>query len=259
MPQGEDDAGAASPQVKELQEKLDSISKETEGFKKATQAEREKRQALELQLAEMRGKLDANTEGERRKQERDYTRAQLRDAVEQGQLTQDESDAIWERQTETKLENRLSSRLEERLKSERQGSWIQSEIDRYKTAIPDLMTPGSEDRTAIEREVGFQQQLMGQEKVTLQTELAALRARYGPSENLQQGRKPPPESHEEGGSGAEEEDTKRTDGIPKGLTKREREYYQDKINKGLYKGWDDVEKEFKYADQGLRKRVQARS
>ena len=88
----------------------DSGNKEVEGLKTAVKAEREKRQGLERELAELRGTVSALTSkssGDGGGVPKSYTRKQLDAAVADGQVSADDAERIWEDQQERKQDAKL--------------------------------------------------------------------------------------------------------------------------------------------------------
>jgi hypothetical protein len=205
----------------------------------ALEAERAKRQSMQVELAELRGKVDglSASQSQPKKEEREYTRAELRQFVDDGKLTEDQADEIRERQSEARLGKKLTQKVETTTRTDR----VQAIIDQYKAAKPDIMIPGSDDRAKVERE--FQYLVSLGHPQTLETEAAALRAAYGPVETLAKG-KPSLETHQDGGSGdggKSDGDDEKAAGGPRGLTAEQRAHYMRQIDRGFYDGWDDPE------------------
>ena len=83
------------------------------------------------------------------------------------------------------------------------------------------------------------------------TEVAALRAAFGDPEVIRAsrslGKNGPGETHVEVGDGERPDEQADVDGVPKGLTEREKSHYQNLINRGIVKDWKAVAEERKFA------------
>ncbi len=98
-----------------------------------------------------------------------------------------------------------------------------------------------------------------------ETELAALRAIYGPIEKIQKGRSRSERSvepEEQSGGGGDTDDGSKKGGsnyaLVKTLSAREREHYDAQIKAKRYKDWSEVEAELKYASATVRRRMGAK-
>ena len=238
----EEGTGDVSQEVEHLKSTLS-------GVQKGMLVEREKRQAAELEAAELRGKLDSRPA----EAKPEYTRAQLAGLVDEGRLNQAQADALMDEQIERKVTEKVTATTADVIDGRTRDHHAQTDIDKYKDAIPDLMDDGSEARAAIQEEIAFQKQFTSG-RITLETELMALRALYGPAGRLKKGHKVDPETHQGTGNDGDEDDPKR--GVKDlGLTERELAYANKQIGRGLYKDLEQYAAEVKaHGNQELRQR-----
>lgn len=226
-------------------------------------AERGKRQTLEGELAEARRQLTARSNGQGNgEQPKEHTRAELRQAVAGGDLTQEEADTLHDRQAEVRIDRTIKNAVTEAVTTQNRGTNIKTQRDRYIELTPDVTKEGTEIRAKVETEFNDLVQNHGMDSNSAETELLAMKTALGPVEAL---RKITPniETHEEtfgvgddpnrGGGGE-------TLGPPKNITRDLAGHYERLIAKGIYKGWDDpvIVKELKRYDPAIAKRGQAR-
>lgn len=208
-----------------------------------------KRQTLEVQLAELRGKVDGLETTAKAAPKTDkpaatqFTRAQLREAVDNGRITQAESDAIWDDQQERRTTERLSAVKTEVKQEITDTAKVGAQIDRYKALLPDLSNRTSDSFKKVEAEFRYMTAELGMPK-SEKTELAALRAVYGPVDTLEQkarAKDTRPDTHRESGgrgagSGGADDGP---EGAPRDLSPKLKSHYQTMIDRRMYKGWDD--------------------
>lgn len=180
-----------------------------------------------------------------------YTRAQLREAVTAGQITQDQADDIWDNQL---LEQAATVGRDSATQAERERR-IDGDIAQYKRLKPEVMQDGHADRLRVRDEFNYLVSL-GHPK-TKETELAAMRAAFGPLDRLQaakQGR-PGAEYHQEaGGGGGGRPQNRDTGKLVDTQSDREKKYYQSLIDKGIYKDWNEVEAILQHAKPHIRRK-----
>lgn len=227
------------------------------------QEEIDKRQTLETQLAELRGKVDglatvasAAPKTEQRQQSPQFTRAQLREAVDDGRITQAQSDAIWDDQTEHRNSEKLKAVKDEVKQEITETAKIGGQIDAYKSLLPDLAAKTSDTFKKVEAEFKYMTGELGMPN-NEKTELAALRAVFGPVEALRQKAKAKdarPDTHHEsaGRGGGGDDGGGEQDGAPRDLSPKLKTFYANQINRKLYKGWDDpvLKEELKHVRSG---------
>lgn len=221
-----------------------------DGFQIRLNEQIEKTRALELKLAEAEGKIETLTKTntapkteQKTEQPPQFTRAQLRDAVEAGKITQSESDAIWDDQQAKHHDASLKEVKAEVKKEITETAKIGGQIDRYKEMVPDLNKRTSEAFKKVEAKyVKYTKELGMPENE--RTELAALDAVYGSVDELKAraaSKDNRPETHREGANrgGGDGGDTPDKDGAPRDLSPKLKNHYQRMINQRMYKGWDD--------------------
>jgi hypothetical protein len=177
---------------------------------------------------------------------RDYTRVELQKFVDDGKISQVDANALWDKQTETKILANVDAKLDARLKQDSHAVAVQAQVDRYKELIPDMLLPDSEARRKVDAEFRSLVDLGQPDNKAdggLTTELLALRAVFGPAEALQRSRaelQTHQESGARGGDFSSDGDSLTKEGWPKGLSERQRTHYEDQIRKGIYKSKKDV-------------------
>lgn len=208
---------------------------EIAGLTAALKASRQKAREAETQAAEYRGRAEAleQTAGRRdANAPKELSAAELRIGVEEGRMTEDEAEAIKERQSERRIGDRLTSRFQTELVGSRLAEKVDDGIGRYKAAIPEIVDRDSVQFTKMTGEFDFLVSL-GHDPKDARTELLAARAAFGSIESIEAAGKPRPrETFSETGGGAEpDEGGERSDGWPKEMPADSRRYYQDLINK----------------------------
>ena len=167
----------------------------------ALEAERAKRHDLERRVAGMQGQLQGlkdATSAQAAPAEEPLTAAELRTAVEQGKITQAEADDLRDRQLEDRLTSRLTGALESTLSARDISSRVDTDIARYKAAIPEIDESGSAQREKVQREYDYLVG-MGHKPDDLRTELLAVRSAFGPIDDLERVRVRERETHGETG------------------------------------------------------------
>lgn len=162
-----------------------------------------------------------------------YTWTQLEKAVEDKTITAAEANAIWAKQEREENQRLIHETVQAAVTGMTQNDKIQSQIDKYKAAFPDITKPGSEARAKVQQAIKQQLGFTGLEKPTLGTELAALSMLFGPPESLGNTDQHPRQTHQET-EGRDDDVSAPSNGSLKGATAAQRAYYMDKINKGIY-------------------------
>ena len=178
-----------------------------------------------------------------------WTKAELRKAIDDGQITEIQAEDVLERQREAQIARQVAEGVKAAVSETTTKQMVEEGLAAYKELIPELNTPGSEPWQRGKAQFDYLVKL-GQPK-SHATELVALQALYGPVDKLKQakGAANEPETHQDGGS-----DEGPGVAAPKKLrlSGDEKRYYGDLINKGIYKDWAQVEAEMKFANQRLR-------
>ncbi len=206
--------------------------------------------------AALEAKLDAAIAAGSKKADlpKQYTRAELKAAVEGGQITQDAADQVWDDQIQARADARAAAVSTEIVTRAKLKERVDSDIGRYVALEPDVLIPGSEIRDKVAKEFNYFVSL-GDPK-TPETELKAMRAALGPIDQLELARSgiTQHDTHREtggGGPGGKPKGDKENPLVAK-LTTRQREYYEGQIKAGQYKNWKDVEATLKFADPATR-------
>lgn len=213
----------------------------------ATSKDREKITVLEDQLQQERDLLQQERSDRVRLEESrktdeppEHTREELLTMVEDEKLTQVQADKLWEEQITTNVTKKVLGAVAHRDSSKQ----VDQTLGEYKRLKPTLLKNGSEDREKVSREYEY---LIGTGLPnSVATELAAVRNVFGPVENLK--KKLDLETHQETGGGSPPE-TVESD-VAKGLSTRQKKYYQKRIDDNVYKDWAEVEAELKYSSRG---------
>ncbi len=230
----------------------DPDEKEGEGEpmvpRSALEAERHKRQAAEQSAAGYRGQVQGMTvakpEADSPKEESWLSAAALRQAVDEGKMTEDESEAIKARQIEKRVTAKVTEEVETKLAAQNRGERVSTEIGRYKEAIPDLTDTDSAAFKKVQTEFTYLTQ-QGYDANDPRTELIAVRGAFGDIDRLQKIEPGKRETHQETG-GHSDPNTESTDGAPKDMPADTKRYYQDQINQGVVVDWEAAKAEYSY-------------
>ncbi len=223
--------------------------------------------ALQTQVATLTGRLDelSQDKGQAAQPEPTtrYTRAQLAKAVEDGQCTQETADDYLDKQQREDIERTVRDTVKQTMQVETRTGTVGGQLAEYRQLVPEAFEAGHDAQIALERETDFQVGTLGLDPESPTTDLAVLRARYGPIESLKaaKGTKGTPETHSDTGSDRPGGDGTggNADDTPKGLSARRRAHYQKGIESGLYAGWEAVAKELEHAKPGVIDRADARA
>lgn len=217
----------------------------------------------EGQLAGQRAEFEAFKEGVGKQQQQKpaveqpqrYTRAQLKAAVDAGQITQEQADETWDRQRDAETTAKAEAAALAAVKGSTTQERINSDLSEYKRLKPEILDRGSETRAKIVDEYKYLVDTGSPE--TVATELAAIRAVLGPLDKLQNASKArrAPESEEQGGGGSDGKLPKTGKAMVDKLDARYREHYEKGIKQGRYKDWAEVETELKHAPPSTRARM----
>lgn len=166
-----------------------------------------------------------------------YTKAQLKEAVAIGQMTQDQADDTWDQQREAEITARVTSEVGSMLTDSQVTTTVAGDLGRYKELLPEIMVAGSEQREKVMTEFNFLAGLHGQpksKKERLAMELAATRAAFGPIERIEKHGKgrPAHEHHEETGGGDRPNGGGGKKSLIEQAPERYRKYYEGLIAKG---------------------------
>lgn len=174
-----------------------------------------------------------------------YSRLQLQQFVEEGKITQADSDNLWERNIRESTKHEVLAAVGAESVASKQSATVAAELTAYSELVPEVLIEGSTERKKVEREflhlvsLGYQQ--------TKATEAVALRAAFGDLANLRatkQTHRGPADAHVETGGGRPPGGSEK-DPV-KALDARTRSFYQKGIDSGRYKDWGAVREELKF-------------
>ena len=184
-----------------------------------------------------------------------YTRGELKAAVDASQITQEQADEVWAKQIESSAIENATAAATAAVAGRTHKERIEADLASYKRLKPEILQPG-ETRDKIVEEFNYLKSIG--DPGTLETELKAIRAVLGSLDKLEKASsaRRSQESEEQGGAGG--------DGRPRGGSSKKlvdhlstdvKKTYEARIKSGLYKDWDAVEKELKYASPNVRQRL----
>lgn len=206
----------------------------------ALTAETGKRQALERQVAELQGQVTeiGRQATEAKTTETRKTPAELHGLVDEGRLTQAQADEIRDSQLRADVQDDTQKAIKDTLSTQNDANTVDTATKRYIAAIPDINKMESPERNKVEQHFS---RLTGpgynMSRNETRTTLLAMEAAFGPIEAVeaakQRDRQP---GHDEtgGGEANDAEVVGGGDGWSKDMPARNRQYYQDRINKGIY-------------------------
>lgn len=204
-----------------------------------TQREREERIRLEERLKVR----------EEQQNQKEMSWEELENGIAEGKWSRAQAQEYKEKMTE----QRLAKRLEEQERQKMSSNRILGEISQYQQLIPEVMQPGSEERTKYEREYAYMVRELGMPK-NHATELAAVRAAFGDVETVKSRRaskevttekEPFMETH----TAQRQKSTGKS--FPDTLQAWEREGYERLIKNRVYKDWKEVEEERKWSPKAI--------
>ena len=213
----------------------------------ALEAERSKRQTAERTAAQLEGRVQGMSAVKTEPKDdtpKDLSAAELRQAVDEGKLTEDESETIKARQIEKRVTAKVAQDVETKLARKNLSERVSVDMGLYREAIPDLLNQDSAAFKKVQTEFSWLVQ-QGYDPDELQTQLIAVRASFGDVDQLQKINPGKRETHQETGghSGSE---TESTDGSPKDMPADTKRYYQDQINQGAVADWEAAKAEWSY-------------
>lgn len=193
--------------------------------------------ALELKLAEA---TKAKTE------QKPPTRAELKQFVEKGELSQEEADMIMENQIVANATKAATEAATRTIAGVTYQQTVEAELAAYHELKSAAWEEGTPEYARAKQEFDYLVKL-GDPNSRV-TELKALRAAFGDIPTLRaslQVRRGPSDTHRETGGRGRQQSSGEGDVI-KSLSAEKREYYERQIDKGQYKDWDAVKAELTY-------------
>ncbi len=160
------------------------------------------------------------------------TRSDLLKSVDEGEMSQEEADAIWEKN----IEDRVTKTVVQATESRNVETDLATKLKEYETAIPALLDESSDTYLKASKEYGYLTNTLKQVPGP-GTMLSALRTTLGPVEKLKSTLKlnRVEETHQETGGGSGSPAGSDSDNTRWGsLTSRQRKYYDHAIEVGAY-------------------------
>ena len=240
IPEGEDDEGQEDkPVPKEtFKKRLDEvIGQRDKAEEKAADAERA-RLAAEQKAAQL---------AERSKPK--VTRELLRNAVEQGIISQVQSDETWDVELIRRAKQEAKEEARYEFDTATKIKRVDDEIGRYRAVIPSIVDRHSQERILVEQSYSEIIERLGPPKTDaekLSYELTALRETFGKVDKLENRKplqRPTRLPNRETGGGKFGTDEKNP---IIALDNRSKRYYAKMIEKRVYKNWEDVRKELEW-------------
>ena len=205
---------------------------------------------LLAQIDDLRSKLNA-APPPKTEPTKEYTRAEINAAVGRGDISEQEGEAVWDRQQDARTERLAREAAAAELKNTKLTQTIDEKIGDYSELAPKAFQEGTAERQRVKKQYDY---LIGiGQPATKSTELAALSLALGDIDGLRAAARGSMkrETFEDvgGGDSGGSGEGSNADGPPKDLklTARERTYYQQKIDRGIYKDWKAVADERKFA------------
>ena len=232
----EENTGSENTGTKDIVDPVPRAALEDERTRR--QSEKVRNSNLERENAELRGRVEGMSATARSSSEthKELNHAELRLAVDEGKITDAQADEIRDKQITRSVTKEVGDTVKTSLDENARLMRVGEELAGYTEAIPDLRDKGSDTFARVQKEFDHLVSL-GQNPDNLATQAAAVRAAFGPLDDLKKIRagKGERETHTEtGGRGGDEGDTKDTDGWPKTVSTAQRRYYDDLISKGVY-------------------------
>lgn len=185
-----------------------------------------------------------------------YSLSQLRTAVENETITQEESDQIFTKQNNDDQAAKLKKAIDDLRSETVNGTALATSLSSYIELIPDVGKAGSKDHTKLKEAYGRLTGTLGLPKEgsidDKKMQLVALETAFGPIAQLRQRRSNQDatdadrETHQEFES-SDGTSTDKGSKFQQGLSKTRRDYYAKAIDGGRYADWKAVEAEMQYA------------
>lgn len=207
---------------------------------RADSAEQEARRLRE-EVAELRA-------GQKAQAPKPPTLAELRQMVLAGDITQEQADALYEKQLIERTKRVAVDATGQVLSDKERLGRVTAELQGYKELVPDAWVPGSPERDKAAKEYRHLVADLGYPEGTA-TEAAALRAAFGDLATLRQSRSArpgPADTHAETGGGKPESGGGGKSDVLKNLSSEKKQYYQRQIDSGRYKDWGEVRAELEF-------------
>ena len=167
-------------------------------------------------------------------QPQQHTWADIQAAVADGRITEAQGQLAWAEQVAKMASDQATQRAEAQV----QLKAVETEIERYTEALPDVAKDDTPERGRVKAEFARLRKLGFPD--ALQTELAALQAVFGPVTALSKKRDADPEPQDDVGGGSPAPKGKAngaTEGPPPSFSADEKRFYEHLIRQGVVKSW----------------------
>jgi hypothetical protein len=166
---------------------------------------------------------------------KELSRAELRQQVEAGNLTDDQMAEILEHRSEKRAEERMQAAFKAQSDAQARDAAALAERAPYLESHPDIEREGTEDRAKLTREYTYLINTMGAPP-GISTEVWACQRAFGPAVNLPERKR---EASQEAGGGGGEEPEPKSERWEKGLNANQIAGLRDGLARGGYKSTDD--------------------
>ena len=210
------------------------------------QQERERAARLEGELQALKATQQAKPA------EPIYTMSQLQAFVDEGKISQAQALDYWAKQSEKEAERKAEAKFNALYESKTKTSTIQQELDKYKSAVPEILQAGTPEYLKMEREHTYLVN-MGYDATDPRTAVLAARTAFGDPASISQrkkaatipGERPTMQDVQTTGSSG----TKPAQNDPlKSLSPAQKAHYQKMIANGMYpNGWKVVAEELAWS------------
>lgn len=245
-PEGDGQAESQQRERKYIpKERFDQVYARAKDAETKIQLEREQRARLEGELEAMKRAPAQPTAPTPPR----YSAAQLQQMIDEGKATVGQVLAYQEEALRKELETKLDEKVQATLSAKAKTSTLQHEMDRYKQVVPEVTQEGTPERQKVVQEFSYLVE-MGYDAKDPRTELMAVRAALGSVETIQAkrnakaiptGRETMQDIQSNSGKPVGEPD------VLKKMTAAQRQHYQRMIDRNVYKGWEEVREELKFA------------
>lgn len=169
-------------------------------------------------------------------EQREYTVAELDQAVAAGQITQQQRDHMFAQQVRNASVKEATTAARQIVETETRTNQLDTELKQYAEFAPDLLKDGSPTRQRVAAEYKFLVSKGAPENLT--TELAAVRAAMGPIERMRQfadAKRRDPEAFREMTGGNMTPQQKREADAFSRLSAGQKKHYSKLIDRGIYR------------------------
>lgn len=242
---GEEPTEVETPAIEEGDEPVSESAPEPTSSPEAQQLaeERERRIRLEERLAVL-NEQPSPVPPKEEEPPKVFTRQQLRAAVDEGQINEDQLEEIWSKQNREQTVRDTQKLMDERDRTRTTENIVDTETAKYIAAYPDVKKVNSSIWQKVKSEYDFLRQLGDSDSPA--TELKALRSALGgnptriPERTAERRETPGDASGSQGGGGGD-----RPVDIWNRVPKHLKAYYKDQVAQG-FKTLEDVKKDIPY-------------